>query len=109
MLHTQTTTWLAAKLYLDAVFEPLNIDEKTGWRILKTLTNHDKLSDFERINDEAIYDKRNIKIEKHYMTFIKQMISTILYGIRMVYIMYMYGAMVYLKNMNIMKIITKLD
>ena len=64
MLHTQTTTWLAAKLYLDAVFEPLNIDEKTGWRILKTLTNHDKLSDFERINDEAIYDKRNIKIEK---------------------------------------------
>ena len=30
MLHTQTTIWLAAKLYLDAVFEPLNIDEKTG-------------------------------------------------------------------------------
>lgn len=64
MLHTQTTTWLAAKLYLDAGFDPLNVDEKTGWRILKTLTNHDKLSDFERVNDEAIYDKRNIEIEK---------------------------------------------
>lgn len=64
MLHTQTTTWLAAKLYLDAGFKPLNTDEKTGWRILKTLTNHDKLSDFERINDEEIYDRRNIEIEK---------------------------------------------
>ena len=43
ILHTQTTTWLAAKLYLDFGFEPLNKDEITGWRILKTLTNHPKL------------------------------------------------------------------
>ena len=28
MLHTQTTTWLAAKLYLDAGFKPLNVEEK---------------------------------------------------------------------------------
>ena len=39
MLHTQTPTWLATKLYLDTGFELFNVDEKTGWRILKTLTN----------------------------------------------------------------------
>ncbi len=64
MLHTQTTTWLAAKLYLDARFEPLNTEEKIGWRILKTLTNHEKLKDIEKVNDDVIYDKRNIEIEK---------------------------------------------
>ena len=40
VLHTQTTTWLAAKLYLDFGFNVLNKEEKIGWSILKTLTNH---------------------------------------------------------------------
>lgn len=64
MLHTQTTTWLAAKLYLDAGFESFNVDEKIGWNILKTLTNHEKLKGFDKVNSKEIYDKRNIEIER---------------------------------------------
>ncbi len=64
ILHTQTTTWLAAKLYLDFGFEPLNKNEKKGWEILKRLTNHDKLKEFKSATDEEFYDKRNIEIEK---------------------------------------------
>ncbi len=64
ILHTQTTTWLAAKLYLDAGFEPFNTNEINGWKILKRLTNHDKLKDYEEATDDEMYDKRNIEIEK---------------------------------------------
>ncbi len=64
MLHTQTTTWLAAKLYLDAGFNPLNVEEKIGWNILKTLTSHDKLKMFTEMNKEELYDKRYIEIER---------------------------------------------
>ena len=63
ILHTQTTTWLAAKLYLDFGFEVLNKDEVNGWRILKTLTNHEKLSDYEPFNYDEIFDQRNVEIE----------------------------------------------
>lgn len=64
ILHTQTTTWLAAKIYLDAGFEPLNTDEVIGWKILKRLTKHEKLKDFEEATYDEMYDKRNIEIEK---------------------------------------------
>ena len=64
MLHTQTTTWLAVKLYLDLGFEILNKEEINGWNIIKTLTNHEKLSDYKCVSRDEIYDKRNIKIEK---------------------------------------------
>lgn len=64
ILHTQTTTPLAAKLYLDAGFEPLNVTAETGWKILKRLTNHEKLKDFYNATDEEMYDKRNIEIER---------------------------------------------
>ena len=40
---TQTTTWVAAKLYLDFGFRPVpeNLEENYfGWRMLKTLTDH---------------------------------------------------------------------
>lgn len=33
LLHTQTHTWLAAKIYLDIGFNPLFTDEDKGWRI----------------------------------------------------------------------------
>jgi len=64
ILHTQTTTWLAAKIYLDYGFEILNKDEKLGWSILKTLTNHPKLSEYDTLSHEEILDKRNVEIEK---------------------------------------------
>ena len=64
ILHTQTTTPLAAKLYLDSGFIPLNKDNELGWKILKRLTNHNKLVDFDMASDEEMYDQRNIRIEE---------------------------------------------
>lgn len=64
ILHTQTTTWLAAKLYLDFGFEILNKEEKSGWSILKTLTNQEKLEEYNTLDIAEIYDKRNVEIER---------------------------------------------
>ena len=64
ILHTQTTTWLACKLYLEFGFEILNKEEVNGWGILRTLTDHDKLIEFSYVSEEDVYDKRNIEIEK---------------------------------------------
>lgn len=64
ILHTQTTSPLAAKLYLDYGFEVLNKEEKVGWSILKTLINHSKLSEYEILREEEIYDQRNVEIER---------------------------------------------
>ena len=64
ILHTQTNTWLAAKLYLDLGFDVLNTTETEGWGILKTLTNHDKLSRYKSIEEKDLYDKTNTIIEK---------------------------------------------
>ena len=51
-LHTQTHTWLAAKLYLDFGFVPYNTKERRGWQILKTLANHPALKDFESLKED---------------------------------------------------------
>lgn len=64
ILHTQTNTWLAAKLYLDYGFEILNKEEVNGWSILKALTNHEKLKDYRTVTNDEIFDKRNIEIER---------------------------------------------
>lgn len=71
ILHTQTTTWLAAKLYLEFGFEVFNSYEREGWNILKTLTNHLKLDTFKEVTKEEIYDKRNIEIEKQLIDIYK--------------------------------------
>ena len=63
ILHTQTTTWLAAKIYLDYGFEILNSEEEIGWSILKTITNHEKLLNYKTLENKEIYDERNIEIE----------------------------------------------
>lgn len=64
ILHTQTNTWLAGKLYLDYGFEILNKEEHLGWSILKTLTNHSKLSEYDTLSQEEILDIRNVEIER---------------------------------------------
>ena len=64
ILHTQTNTWLAAKLYLDYGFEILNSDEKIGWSILRTLVDHDKLKDYSILYKEDVLDMRNVEIER---------------------------------------------
>lgn len=57
VLHTQTTTWLACKLYMDFGFQPLK-GEAAGWRILRALTDHPALAAYESAPmDEVLAEK----------------------------------------------------
>lgn len=56
-IPTQTTTWLACKVYLDFGFMPLAqnaINSRDGWRIVKALTNHPSLASFSAAKVEEI-------------------------------------------------------
>lgn len=64
LLHTQTHTWLAAKIYLDCGFVPVDSGDKKGWEILKTITNHPKLSSFNTLDKSELYDNQALKIKK---------------------------------------------
>lgn len=49
-IPTQTTSWVACKVYLDFGFRPLPknaVNSRDGWRIVRTLTGHPALSDFD--------------------------------------------------------------
>ncbi len=49
-IPTQTTTWLACKIYLDLGFRPIPanvVNSREGWRIVKALTDHEALADFD--------------------------------------------------------------
>ncbi|MDE6869744.1 MAG: hypothetical protein K2J75_03360, partial [Clostridia bacterium] len=50
------------KLYLDFGFAPYNIQDRRGWQILKTLTNHSSLKDFETLKEE-IFDPLIVNIK----------------------------------------------
>lgn len=57
---TQTTTWVAAKLYLDFGFRPVpeNLEEDHfGWRMLKTLTDHPALKELEPVEVDELLNK----------------------------------------------------
>lgn len=59
-IPTQTTTWVAARLYLDYGFLPEKenaITQKEGWSILRSLTDHPSLSEFERLPLENILSR----------------------------------------------------
>ena len=64
LLHTQTHTWLAAKIYLDFGFEPMFFEDKKGWQVLKTLTNHQKLGDFKSLKPCELYDELAVNIKE---------------------------------------------
>lgn len=64
LLHTQTTTWLAVKIYLDYGFKPFKTEGNKGWNILQTIINHPELTGFKKINENEIYDDLMIKIEQ---------------------------------------------
>lgn len=56
----QTTTWVAAKLYLDFGFRPVpeNLEENYfGWRMLKTLTDHPALKELEPVEVDELLNK----------------------------------------------------
>ena len=57
ILHTQTHTWLAVKVYLDMGFVPYKPEERyLGWQIIKKLTNHEKLKNVGDISTEEMYN-----------------------------------------------------
>ena len=64
LLHTQTHTWLAAKVYLDMGFNPYNVEEDyLGWQILKKITNHEKTYINETFSwDNTVYDLLSVSL-----------------------------------------------
>lgn len=61
---TQTTTWLAVKVYLDCGFTPLNIKEgMRGWRIVRTLTEHPALTGFPPLPEAELYNPWTLAVE----------------------------------------------
>lgn len=62
ILHTQTHTWLAAKLYLDYGFEPVFKDDMEGWKLLNTIINHPKLNSVGKMDNNDIYSTLYIMI-----------------------------------------------
>lgn len=56
-IPTQTTTWLACKVYLDLGFIPVEknaVNSCDGWRIIKALTYHEALGDFDPATESEI-------------------------------------------------------
>lgn len=56
-IPTQTTTWLACKVYLDLGFRPIpkNAEHsRDGWRIIRRLTEHPALADFDPAGDDEV-------------------------------------------------------
>ncbi len=67
-IPTQTTTWLACKIYLDLGFRPIPqnaVHSRDGWRIVKALTNHAALEMFDAAKaDEIIKDYTMLEEER---------------------------------------------
>ncbi|MCI9340967.1 MAG: GNAT family N-acetyltransferase [Dorea sp.] len=58
-IPTQTTTWVACKVYLDLGFCPIPknaVNSRDGWRIIKALTNHETLAQFDPALADEISD-----------------------------------------------------
>ena len=56
-IPTQTTTWVAVKVYLDLGFRPIEknlINSRDGWRIIKRLTDHPALAELEAAKDDEV-------------------------------------------------------
>ena len=59
-IPTQTTTWVACKVYLDLGFRPIPqnlIHARDGWRIIRRLTGHPALSDLDAASDEEVLNE----------------------------------------------------
>ena len=64
LLHTQTHTFVAVKIYLDFGFKPIFTDEgKEGWQIVNNILNHEKLANIGKINKEKMYDSLVLSIK----------------------------------------------
>lgn len=60
-IHTQTTTWLACKIYLDFGFRPTAESaeqDREGWEIARALTEHPALAGFRAAGLEEILGRK---------------------------------------------------
>lgn len=60
-IPTQTTTWLACKIYLNFGFLPSpenTVESRDGWRIMKALTNHPALTEFDAASEQEILSEK---------------------------------------------------
>ncbi|GAB5081299.1 GNAT family N-acetyltransferase [Hominimerdicola sp. 21CYCFAH17_S] len=65
-IPTQTTSWVAARLYLDFGFKPIPenaVNSYDGWRILRTLTEHSSLAEFPPCSIKDILTEQAYKKE----------------------------------------------
>ena len=56
-IPTQTITWLACKVYLALGFRPIPqnaVHSRDGWRIIRRLTDHPALADFDPAADDEV-------------------------------------------------------
>ena len=59
-IPTQTNTWVACRLYLDFGFTPIPenaVHSRDGWRIMRALTDHPALRDFDPASPEEILNR----------------------------------------------------
>lgn len=66
-IPTQTTSWVAVKVYLDFGFVPIPqnaVNSKVGWEIVNALTNHPALKDFRKADMTEILDTKNLMNEE---------------------------------------------
>lgn len=73
---TQTTTWLAVKVYMDCGFLPLpNEETEYGWRMMRTLTDHPLLQNFAPVAKDALEDPLAAACKRMLMEKYPQMID----------------------------------
>ena len=68
-IPTQTTSWVAVKVYLDLGFRPVEknlVNSREGWRIIKRLTNHPALS-LPPAEDSAVLETKYQKMAEELM------------------------------------------
>ncbi len=56
-IPTQSTSWVACKVYLDLGFHPIPqnaVNSREGWRIVKALTDHPALAEFDAASPDEI-------------------------------------------------------
>lgn len=66
-IPTQTTSWVACKVYLDFGFTPIprNAERnRDGWRIVKALTNHPTLAEFTPASPKEILAENHEETEE---------------------------------------------
>lgn len=80
-IPTQTTTWLACKIYLDLGFRPVSqnlASSRDGWRIIKRLTDHPALKDLDAAEDGEVLAPQKKRMTIDILTIFPEMFDSVL-------------------------------